>query len=75
MPDQLMQLPTPGNLFAWIVLGAIGMAAFVYGKNTQKAKPMIIGIALMVYPYFVSSTLLLYGIGIALTAALFIFRD
>jgi len=37
--------------------------------------PMLLGIALMAYPYFVSGPWLLYGIGIALTTALYVTRD
>ena len=74
MPEGL-DLPSPGNLFGMIVFGAIGMAAFVYGKKNAQAKPMIIGVALMAYPYFIPAGWLLYLIGAALTAALFIFRD
>jgi hypothetical protein len=29
----------------------------------------------MVYPYFISQLALLYGVGVALTAALFLFRE
>jgi len=36
---------------------------------------MGIGVALMVFPYFIDPTWLLYTIGLALTAALFVFRD
>jgi hypothetical protein len=36
---------------------------------------MSIGVALMVYPYFIDPTWLLFTIGAALTAALFVFRD
>jgi len=74
MPDGL-SLPTPGSLFGMIVFGAIGMAAFVYGKKNAQAKPMIIGVALMAYPYFVPEGWLLYLIGAALTASLFLFHD
>jgi len=35
----------------------------------------VIGIVLMVYPYFVSNALLTFAIGIALTAALFFWRE
>ena len=63
------------SLFAGIVFGAIGFAAFIYGKKQASFKPMLIGIALMAYPYFVSNTILLWGIGAALTVSLFLFRD
>lgn len=68
-------MPTPGNLFGAIVFGAIGMAAFVYGKRSGHMKAVLLGIALMVFPYFVSSDWLLYVIGGALTASLFLFKD
>jgi hypothetical protein len=68
-------MPTPGNIFGAIVFGAIGMAAFVYGKRSGQMKPIVLGIALMAYPYFISSDWLLYLIGGALTASLYIFRE
>ena len=63
------------NLIAGIVFGSIGFAAFIYGKKQSSFKAMMIAMALMVYPYFVSNTVWVTAIGIALTAALFIFRD
>ncbi|MEO6847395.1 MAG: hypothetical protein ABI443_07695 [Chthoniobacterales bacterium] len=62
-------------IFGSIVFGAIGMGAFVYGKRTGRWQALIIGVALMAYPYFISSTMVLCLIGAALTAALFLFRD
>ena len=38
-------------------------------------KPALIGVALMAYPYFVSQVWLMYLIGCALCAAVFLFRD
>ena len=63
------------NLFAGIVFGAIGLAAFIYGKKQASFKPMMIGIALMAYPYFVANTIAIWLIGAALTLSLFLFRD
>jgi hypothetical protein len=63
------------KIFAWIIFGAVGFAVFMYGKKNSLLKPMIIGVALMVYPYFISGTFFLYTIGIALTAALYFWRD
>jgi hypothetical protein len=63
------------KIFACIIFGAIGFAVFLYGKKNRFFRPMIIGVALMAYPYFISGTLLLYIVGIALTAALYFWRE
>jgi hypothetical protein len=63
------------NLIGSILFGIIGWSAFMYGKKEKAGKPLGIGIALMVYPYFVSNTVLMYTIGVALTAALYFWRD
>lgn len=68
-------MPTPGEIFAIVVFSIIGFGAFRYGKRDGRWQPMVIGMVLMVFPYFVSSGLWLYLIGAALTVGLFIFRD
>ena len=64
-----------GQLFGGLLFGTIGFVAFLYGKRQASLTPMIIGVVLMVYPYFVANTLALCAIGALLTAALFVFRD
>lgn len=66
---------TAPNLIGNFLFSGIGFVAFMYGKKMTLWKPMGLGLALMIYPYFFADTRLLYGIGIALTAALFVFRD
>ncbi|MEZ5301482.1 MAG: hypothetical protein R3F11_12660 [Verrucomicrobiales bacterium] len=68
-------MPSPENLLAMFMFSVIGFAAFVYGKRMSEPKPLIVGIALMVYPYFVSATWLICVIGAVLTAALFFPRQ
>jgi hypothetical protein len=68
-------LPTPGSLFGAILFGAIGMGAFVHGKRRGLAKPMILGVALMAYPYFVSESWAVFLIGAALCYLLYRFRE
>ncbi len=63
------------EIIANLLFGSVGFVAFVYGKRMHIWKPMFIGLALMVYTYFVQSPILLYGIGTVLTAGLFVFRD
>jgi len=47
------------------------MAYFTYGKRQGKASALLGGVALMVYPYFIKSVLVLVGLGVALSAAPF----
>ncbi len=70
----------PGSWNWWSILAAIifsiiGWCAFRFGKREGNMRPIILGITLMVYPYFISNTWVMLLIGIALTAALFIWRS
>ena len=62
------------NIFSGVLFGSIGMAAFIYGKKQGKTSPMIIGVVMMVYPYFITNTLISYVVGVGLTVGLFLFR-
>jgi hypothetical protein len=64
-------MPTLGAVFGMIVFGAIGFAAFLYGKRMMLPRPLIIGVVLMVYPYFVPQASWLYAVGTLLTVGLF----
>ncbi len=64
-----------GTTFAALLFGAIGFFAFRYGRRQSNFKMLGIGIALMVYPYFISDVVMTYVVGIALVGASFIFRD
>ncbi len=66
---------TFSNIFGGILFGSIGFVAFIYGKKLSSFKPMALGLALMVFPYFIQEALWIYVIGGSLTAALYFFRD
>ena len=70
-----MTLPTPAYIFGAIVFGIIGMAAFYYGKKTGHQPVKWIGVLLMLYPYGVSETWLLYLIGLGLCGACYYYRN
>jgi len=57
-----------------LLFGSIGLGLFVYGKRQRAVVPLVCGLALMIFPYFVSSTILLVGIGIILTAIPYFIR-
>ena len=59
----------------WSVLfGAIGMGYFVYGKKQRAIVPLLCGVALMVFPYFISHTTWLVVVGVALAAVPYFVR-
>lgn len=59
----------------WSMLfGAVGMGMFIYGKKQRAAIPLFAGMALLIFPYFVSNVYLLLIIGAALTALPFFVR-
>ena len=56
-------------LLLWGVLfSSIGLGFFVYGKKQSRLVPLVAGLALMVYPYFVDTVPLVLGVGITLIA-------
>lgn len=62
-------MPDPSTLFVIIVFSAVGFAAFRHGKREGNVLCLLLGIALMVYPYFVEGFVLNTFIGAALSAA------
>jgi len=56
------------SLLWGLLFGSIGLGFFLYGKKQQVIVPLFCGLALMIFPYFVSNTFLLVAIGAALTA-------
>jgi hypothetical protein len=61
-----------GNLFFGVVAGAIGVGYLVYGRRQRKLVPVIAGVLLCVYPYFVDSGLWLGVVGALLVAVPFV---
>lgn len=51
-----------------LLFGSIGLGFFVYGRRQKTVVPLACGVALMIYPYFVSNTILLVIVGMALIA-------
>jgi len=72
--DMGFTLPSPAYLFALILFGVIGFAAYRYGKKASLPAIKWLGVALMLYPYAVSETWQLYAVGLALCGALYFWR-
>lgn len=52
-----------GTLFS-----SIGVGFFIYGKKQRAIIPLIVGVLLSIYPFFITNLALLIIVGIALTA-------
>ena len=54
-------------LLLGVLLGLVGLGYFLYGKKQRAVVPLVCGLALMVVPYFISSTALLVMVGAVLS--------
>jgi hypothetical protein len=57
-----------------VIFGSIGLGFFVYGKKQKAVIPLLSGIGLMVFPYFISNALILVAIGIVFVALPFVIK-
>lgn len=55
--------------FLWgLLFGSFGLGFFVYGKRQKAVVPLVCGLVLMGFPYFISNIFLLVAIGVVLMA-------
>jgi len=60
------------TLLIGILTGALGMAYIVYGKRQTKFAPLLSGLGLRAYSYFIDSWIWLCVVGIALAVVPFV---
>ena len=51
-----------------VLFGSIGLGFFAYGRRQKRGVPLVCGLTLIIFPYFVSNTALLVTLGVALIA-------
>jgi len=61
-------------LFLGLLFSSVGLGFFVYGTKQRVVVPLVCGLVLMAFPYFVSSIPLLVGTGIVLIAVPYFIR-
>lgn len=54
------------SLLWGMLFGSIGLGFLIYGRKQRAVVPLVCGLALMVFPYFISNSVLLVVIGVAL---------
>jgi len=60
----------PGSLFLSILISAVGLGFFIYGKKQRRAPQLIAGVVLMGYSYFVGSVVWMLVIAAGVLTAL-----
>jgi predicted cobalt transporter CbtA len=50
------------SLLAGFAVSSVGLGFFMYGKKQSRWPQMLFGVVCMVYPYFIGSPLLTFGI-------------
>jgi hypothetical protein len=60
----------PNALLASLLIGSVGFVSFAYGKKQRRLPQMLVGLALMGFPYFVGSIPWMFAIAAALLGVL-----
>lgn len=64
-------LPSPAYIFGAILFGIIGWIAFRRGRKTSVAVLTWTGVGLMLFPYGISDTWMLWLVGVALSGLVY----
>jgi hypothetical protein len=56
------------SLLWGLLFGSIGFGFLLYGRKQRAVVPLLSGLGLMIFPYFVSNTILLIATGLVLIA-------
>ena len=57
-----------------VLFGSVGLGFFLYGKKQERLVPLVCGLALMAYPYFMPNAAALVLMGVVLIAIPYFFR-
>jgi hypothetical protein len=63
------------GILAGLLVSTLGFAIFLYGKNVQRFWPLVVGLAMMTYPWFIYSALWLCVITGGLCVVLYLTRE
>jgi hypothetical protein len=64
----------PSTLMWAVIFGSIGLGFFVYGKKRRVIMPIISGIVLMIFPYFISNVYGFFLTGVIFVALPFVIK-
>ena len=67
-----IELPSLSYLIGSVIFGLVGLVAWRHGRRTERPVVRLSGLVLMLYPYAVSETWMLWALGAILCAWLWI---
>ncbi len=59
-----------GPLLTSMLVSSVGLVLFMYGRRMKRVPQIVVGLVLVVFPYFVSSVWLMLVIGAVLVGGL-----
>ena len=62
-----------GSLLANLIVSARRFFLLTYGRKTSDLRKVVLGLVMLVYPYFVSSAAVMIGIAVALVGGFWLF--
>jgi hypothetical protein len=62
----------PGSFFASLVVSGVGFVLFEYGRRMRRPPQIGFGVALLVFPYFVTNVWAMLAIAVALLVLLWL---
>jgi hypothetical protein len=66
-----LTMPSTAYIIGVIFFSFAGLAAYYYGKRSEKPTVKWLGVALMFYPYVVTDTVMMYIVGVGLCGAVY----
>jgi hypothetical protein len=63
------------NIFSQLIIGLLAMSLFMYGKKAQRLFPLLGGVAMGIYPFFIVNLWVLWGMTIGVMGLLFWLRN
>ncbi|ENX42993.1 hypothetical protein [Acinetobacter sp. NIPH 2100] len=62
------------QLFLGVIFSSIGLGYFLYGKKQKMTVPLVCGLVLMLFTYFIDSTAMISIIGVILSVIPYFLR-
>lgn len=63
------------NIIANLIFGTVGFVLLMYGWKNKEPKPLVFGLVISIFPFFITNAILIYVIGIGLIAWAYFWRD